>query len=287
MDVAGYLARLGIGERPGVSADELAVLQRAQVERIAYNNLDIQLGQAYPIEPTVAAQRIVDTGRGGYCFQQNGALGLLLETLGYAVRRHRGGVWSTVETFAAAPLRPYPNHMVLTVHALPTPANPGGDWLIDAGLGDALHSPLPLVAGEYRQGPFTFGLAPSPVLSGWRFTHDPSGSFPGMDFELAVSTVDAFEEAHADLSTAPTSSFVQKCTVQRRDGAGADKLLAASLRRFDADGVSHRELTTRSEWRQALADVFGITLSDVDPARIGTLWDRVQAAQEVWKASRP
>lgn len=286
LDVPGYLSRLGISEVPGVSADELAMLQQAQVERIAYNNLDIQLGQPYPIEPAVAAQRIVDTGRGGYCFQQNGALGLLLETLGYAVRRHRGGVWST-DFFAGAPFRPYPNHMVLTVHALPTPANPTGDWLIDAGLGDALHAPLPLVAGEHRQGPFTFGLAPSPVVDGWRFTHDPSGSFRGMDFELAVSTVDAFGVAHADLSTAPTSSFVQKCTVQRRDGAGADKLLAASLRRFDADGVSHRELTTRSEWRQALADVFGITLSDVDSDRVAALWDRVQVAQEAWKATRP
>ena len=50
------------------------------------------------------------------------------------------------------------NHLVLTVADLPTNENPSGVWYVDAGLGDALHEALPLVAGEYEQGPFHLRL---------------------------------------------------------------------------------------------------------------------------------
>ena len=38
------------------------------------------------------------------------------------------------------------NHAAVVVHSLPTEANPGGRWYVDAGLGDVLHEPLPLRA---------------------------------------------------------------------------------------------------------------------------------------------
>jgi N-hydroxyarylamine O-acetyltransferase len=54
------------------------------------------------------------------------------------------------------------NHLVLTVRGLPADTNPGGVWYVDAGLGDALHEPIPLIAGEYRQGPFVLVLDETP-----------------------------------------------------------------------------------------------------------------------------
>ena len=75
------------------------------------------------------------------------------------------------------------NHLVLQVHGLPTDDNPDGHWYADAGLGDALHEPLPLIAGRYRQGPFEFELAASDSpIADWRFHHHPLGTFTGMAF---------------------------------------------------------------------------------------------------------
>lgn len=85
------------------------------------------------------------------------------------------------------------NHLALTVQGLPTDECPSGDWLVDAGLGDALHVPLPLHEGTYRQGPFRFTMRPSDVEpGGWRFDHDPAGNFAGMDFAPGPATVDDF-----------------------------------------------------------------------------------------------
>src|SRR6266545_3741350 len=91
VDVYGYLARLGLSDPGPPSVAGLRALHRAQVERVAYENLDIHLGRVHSIDPVDSFHRVV-AGRGGYCFHCNGAFGLLLSALGYWVRWHRGGV---------------------------------------------------------------------------------------------------------------------------------------------------------------------------------------------------
>ena len=70
----------------------------------------------------------------------------LLLALGYDVSRHVGGVHGPVGP-AEGDLT---NHLVLTVRGLPTDAHPDGTWYVDAGLGDALHEPMPLRSRHLR-----------------------------------------------------------------------------------------------------------------------------------------
>lgn len=281
LDVPGYLRRLRLGAPLTPSVATLHEVLQAQVERIAYNTIDIHLGRRTTVDPVAAFTRIVETGRGGYCFHLNGALGLVLDELGFQVRRHRGGVCSRD---GEVPLTPFANHLVLTVHGLPAPGNPGGAWLVDAGLGDALHAPLPLTAGDHPQGPFTFGLAPSPALpDGWRFTHDPIGSFRTMDFESRRASVTEFRGSHRHLSTSPHSPFVQCVIAQRRDATGFDKLIGCTLARVEASGTTQTEVASRSDWFAALADVFAITLDDATPAERDRLWQRTYDSHQAWR----
>jgi arylamine N-acetyltransferase len=283
VDVAGYLARLGLG-RPGPpSAEGLATLHRAQVERIAYNNIDIQLGRPYGLDPAEAVARLVGPGRSGYCFQLNGAFAALLRALGYDVRAHRGCVWSDGDPIE---LEPYANHLALTVHGLPTSDNPDGVWFVDAGLGDGLHEPAPLRAGDIHQGPFAYRLEPSPALpGGWRFTHDRAGSFAAMDFEAATTTTAGFTDAHAHLSTSPQSPFVRYLLAQRRDAAGLDKLISCTLIRLEGAEVGRTVLGTPAELFEALAGVFRLGLDDIGPDGRAELWRRARAAQDEWDRS--
>lgn len=70
-DVDGYLERLGLdAEPPSVAA--LRRLHAAQVERVPYEALEIQLGRPTPLEPSASLARIL-RGRGGYCYHLNGA----------------------------------------------------------------------------------------------------------------------------------------------------------------------------------------------------------------------
>ena len=154
LDATAYLDRLGVSAEPP-SADALARLHRAHVERIPYETFWIHLREGWGIGAAESARRFARTRRGGYCFQQNGALAALLEHLGYRVTRHVAGVHCAA-TPTTADLG---NHVALIVDGCPSEAAPDGRWYVDTGLGDALHEPLPLQPGIRRQGPSRFGLA--------------------------------------------------------------------------------------------------------------------------------
>lgn len=282
LDVPGYLRRLRVPQPPRPTAEALMAIHRAHVERVAYNTIDIHLARRTTVDPYEAAARIVETGRSGYCFHLNGALGVLLGQLGFDVRRHRGGVCGGP---ADVPLKPFANHLALTVHGVPSAENPTGDWFVDAGLGDALYEPIALRAGSARQGPFGYELSASAALDGgWRFTHDQVGSFATMDFEARAATAAEFRGSHRSLSTSPQSPFVQCVIAQRRDADGFDKLLGCTLTRVDARGVTATEITDRSDWFAVLGDVFGLPLTDLTGPERDRLWQRAYESHLAWQA---
>jgi N-hydroxyarylamine O-acetyltransferase len=282
---SNYLQRLGVEPEPP-SPDALVRLHRAHVERVAYETVWIQMGEHRSIDPHASVDAIA-SGRGGYCFQLNGALALLLESLGYEITRHVGGVHGpggpTDEEMG--------NHLVLMAHGLPSDDNPDGTWYVDVGLGDALYEPLPLQPQTVRQGPFALSLDHATGdVDDWHLDHDPAGSFTGMRWTTSPVTLDGFIGRHVHLSTSPESGFVRTLTVQRRDATGADVLRGLTLRRIGMDSYE-REIASQSELTDALADIFGIRLDDRGDAPGGgteDLWARVHAAHVEWdEAGRP
>ncbi len=263
----------------------LRSLHRAQVERIPYEAIEIQLGRPTTIDPYDSAARIIGRRRGGYCYHLNGAFSALLSALGYDVVWHRAGVQS--HSVSTPPGPELANHLALTVHGLPSNDNEQGDWLVDAGLGDGLHEPLPLRAGEYEQGPFHYRLRPSDIEpNAWRFDHDPRGAFVGMDFRATPATQQDFAERHQWLSTSPESGFVRTFVIQRRDAEGYDELRGLTHHRVDMDGRETRTFETSNDWFAAMADIFDLTLDDLDPADRARLWERTKTAHDAWVASR-
>jgi arylamine N-acetyltransferase len=281
--VEGYLRRLGVSHPGPPSIDALHALHAAHVEHIAYEVIDIHLGRPTSLDRRASVDRFVGRNRGGYCYHLNGGFSLLLESLGYAVRWHRAGVQG-----ASLPEPPGPdlaNHLALTVSGLPSVDCPDGVWLVDAGLGDALHLPIPLRAGTYQQGPFSYRLRPSEVEpGGWRLDHDPSGSFIGMDMRMSTTaTVDDFTARHHYMSTSPESGFVRTFCVQRRFADGVDVLTGCVYRR---SGAQPRTVDRPADWFSLLADVFHLPLTDLSAADRTRLWSGVYAKHEEWLAVR-
>jgi N-hydroxyarylamine O-acetyltransferase len=279
-DLAAYLKRLGLDAAPP-SVEALHRLHRAQVERIPYETVWLHLGEPWTVDPTAAVERVAHQGRGGYCFHVNGAFSELLRALGYQVTRHVGGVHGPDGPAEDA----MANHLVLRVAGLPSDDNPDGEWYVDVGLGDALHDPLPLRAGEYRQGPFRYALSATPGEVGdWHFTHDPRGGFPGMSWRSAPAAMPDFAAQHTYLSTSPESGFVQLVSVQRRDAEGADIMLGLVLRRVDGgEPTAPQSLTNRADWFGAFGDVFGLRLGGAEPEALDRLWAKTLAAHRAWE----
>jgi arylamine N-acetyltransferase len=278
--VGAYLDRLGLGAEPP-SFEALCELHRRQVERVSYETLWIHSGELWNIDPLESARRIAFEGRGGYCYHLNGALCELLSSLGYTVRRHLG----TVLADGMPATESVGNHLVLTVRDLPTDENPEGTWYVDAGLGDALHEPLPLRSGTYRQGPFALGLeSPEDHVAGWRLVHDPAGGFRTMTWELSTVAMDVFEERHRWLSTSPTSGFVQVAMAERRRSTGVD-VIRGLVRTQVGDGAGADQIyTRRDDWFAVLADDFGVHFDASSPDAADRLWERVLSGHREWEA---
>jgi arylamine N-acetyltransferase len=281
--VAPYLARLGVD-----AADPLAPtlgtlrgLHRAHVERIAFENIDIQLGRPQGISPEESIDRIL-AGRGGYCFNLNNAFAALLRILGYDVTLHRGQINGSAER-AKATADEYGTHMAMTV------VIDGERWSIDVGLANSHYEPIPLREGVHVQGPFTFRLQPLPEVGpdAWRFYTDPvQTTFHSMDFTLEPAVWEEFIEYHVELSTSPKSGFVQTGELFRRDVLGTDFVLNDELTRDDASGRSTRVLTSADEWFAVAEDLFGLDLSDISGSERAAVFGQMQRAEEAWRVSQ-
>jgi arylamine N-acetyltransferase len=284
--VEAYLRRLGLTRDVAGGTgtlDGLRLLHTAHCARIVYENIDIVRGCPPGIDPEATARRFV-AGRGGYCYLLNGGFSSLLASLGYKVTRHVGAVWRPGGLGNGSATEAWGRHLALTV------ALDEQDWFVDVGLGDALYEPVALPGDRTTpvdivdQGPFRYRLEASDEVPGaWRFVHDPvQQSFTAMDFGPEPVAMSRFEQRHEVLSTSPDSGFVRVLKLLRREPGAAYGLTGCVLHRQDAAGRDERVLTTSAEWFDAVADVFGMPLPEVDAAGRDSLWRWLSDSHEAW-----
>ena len=145
LDLAGYLARLGVPAREPSGA-ALAELHEAHVRAFTFDNIDVLLGQHPGVSLDAVQGKFVGRGRGGYCFEHSTIFAAALDRLGYRVRRHLGRVGDP-----DAGTQQGRTHMVVEV------VLDGRRLLCDPGFGLSLLRPVPLVDG-----------AEDDHLPGWR-----------------------------------------------------------------------------------------------------------------------
>jgi N-hydroxyarylamine O-acetyltransferase len=262
-------------QRGSVDEAMLRRLQAAHVGRVAYETLDIVLGRPPGIDPIASVRRIVG-GRGGYCYHLNGAFSALLAWLRVDVTRHVAGVQRRGDD----PPGPNGNHLGLTVRTR------DGAWLVDVGLGDGPAEPLPLAIGVHEQRGHRYRLARSThAQDGWRFEHDPTGSFEGFDMESSTATIGDFAAMHGYLST--ESGFAHTVTAQRRVGDRIEILRGCVFTEVTRAEIRTREITDPADWWALLIDRFRLAYGDLPRDQRAALWRRVLADHETWKATQP
>jgi N-hydroxyarylamine O-acetyltransferase len=152
VDADAYLDRIG-AERPAtVDGPTLAELHERHLAAVPFENLDIHLGVPIELDEDRLVAKVIG-GRGGFCYELNGAFAALLRALGAEVTLLSAAV------YGPSGLGPPFDHMALrvdldepwladvgfgrhSVHPLRLPergdqADPGGTFrLVDAGGGD-------------------------------------------------------------------------------------------------------------------------------------------------------
>jgi N-hydroxyarylamine O-acetyltransferase len=135
-----YLARIGLASRPAPTLEGLALLQAAHQAAIPFESFDALTGAGVDIAPEAIEAKLVDRGRGGYCFEQNALFLRVLSELGFDAEGLIGRVrWMLPDDAPATPR----THMTIRVRL------GGRPWLVDVGFG-ATVSPQPLAMPQSR-----------------------------------------------------------------------------------------------------------------------------------------
>ncbi|MBJ7356222.1 arylamine N-acetyltransferase [Nocardioides sp.] len=280
-----YLARIDVDPGLPPTLETLRRVHRAHLDAVPYENLGIMLANLLGGTPPSTAvedclRRVATVGRAGYCFHQNTALGAGLEALGFDVSHRHGHVWTRPEHRGGAEL----NHLVLVVSGLPTGENPGGRWWPDAGLGEGFRDPVALVDGPFEDGGFGHALD-GVTPDGWSFTHASGGTFRGIEVTPRPVDDDGIASAHAELSTPPDGVFTRVLVVQRRRDTHYDSLRGCVLSRVGGSSRVERDVTSYTDWRNALVTVLRVPVDDVPADDLEALWSSVRGAHDAWDAA--
>jgi N-hydroxyarylamine O-acetyltransferase len=245
--VDAYLRRLGRDERPPANADTLRALHRAHLERVPFENLDIRLGIPIALDAPAFAARIALGGRGGFCYQLNGAFAHLLGDLGFAVELLEARV------HGPSGLGGRFGHLCLRVTV------DGRELLADVGFGrGCFDEPIALVpALEQLDTAGAFVLRPIAKDSLDMRCDDT----PEYRVALAARGLADFEAGCRYHQTSPDSPFTRASVCTIRTPEGRSTLAGTRLIETTAAGREERELD-RAALGDVLATRFGISLDD-------------------------
>jgi N-hydroxyarylamine O-acetyltransferase len=258
----GYLGRIGWTDPLSPALDTLTALMRAHMVRIPFENLDVLLGRGVRIDLDGVFAKLVESKRGGYCFEHSTLFRAALEHIGFQPASHAARV------VMLTPRQSAPRtHMFLTV------VIDGTTYVLDPGFGG--HGPLvplPLVENlEVREGPdvhrFTrrdgewlletnIGGVMSPL---WMSTLEPESP---IDFVLGNHFT----------STWPQSPFVQRLMLRALTPGGRRVSVMNRDVTVARNGTFEKsQLADRAALRALLAREFGIDVPEVERLRVPTV----------------
>ncbi|MGW3020156.1 arylamine N-acetyltransferase family protein [Streptomyces longwoodensis] len=254
--VDAYLRRIEV-ERPArPTADALRELHLRHLRSVPFENLSIHLGEEIVLEEERLLEKVVGAGRGGFCYEVNGAFGALLGALGYEVALLAGRVFGEDRLGV-----PY-DHMALRVRAVD-----GSEWLADVGFG--AHSHFPLAFGEraeQKDPGGVFRIVEAEDAGDLDVVRDGS---PEYRLEVRPRELRDFVAGAWWHRTSPESHFTRSlvCSRVTEDG-GRVTLSGRRLKVTRGDGaVEERELARDAEVLAAYREWFGIVLDRVPDVR--------------------
>lgn len=252
LDLDRYFERIGFTGKAAPDLVTLTAIHAAHVNAIPFEGINPLLRRPVDLDLPSLQRKLVDSRRGGYCYEHNGVLRAALEAIGFKVTGLGGRVrWNSPPD---SPLGPK-THMLLKVDL------PDGPYLADAGFGACvLDAPLRLVAdveqttamGTYRITETDGRLWLAAKRSGgWRAMYV---------FDLIPQLQSDYDLGNWYTSTNPSVPFPTTLVMERVTHDRRFKLVNRHLiiEARDGEQVSTRMLESASELRQVLDETFNV-----------------------------
>ena len=262
MNLDAYLDRIGYAGPRAPTLETLRAITRLHATTIPFENLSVLVEGPPDLELPALEAKLVDAGRGGYCYEQNGLLAAALVALGFGVQGLSARVRHGVPPDVVTPR----SHRLMRVET------PEGTAFADVGFGG-----LTLTA---------------PVMLRWQeeqdTLHERVRLVPAEDdFLLQALVGEAWTDVYRfDLAVHLPPDYVQQNwhTATRPNGLFGNNLIAAMPMPEGRYALFNRTLTWRSlagekvrtevrskaELREVLGELFSIEAS---AAELDRAWE--------------
>jgi len=263
-----YLERIRLGSPPATDLATLSALHYHHACAIPFENLDTLLGEQVSLDLDAITEKLVDRGRGGYCFEQNRLLQWALETIGFEpIPLAARVVWNRREGIENPR-----THMALLV--------PLGDrrYLCDVGFGGAtLTGPVELGPPDAQTTPHESARILE-IPTGFVLELNIGDAWRGLyEFDLQPQTAADYEAMNHFVQTYPSSPFHQVLMAGKPDASGRSTLRGNGLRRYEAGRlVVDRAIESVEGLKEALSETFSLPLPDT--SRLTDCLERIVAA---------
>lgn len=257
-----YLAHLGLPAPQRLDRETLDALIAAHLARVAFENLDVLLARPIHIDAERVFAKVVDRGRGGYCFELNGLFGRLLMSLGFRVTSLVARVrWGLP---AEAPLT-LTSHLMLRIDLA------DGAYLADVGFGSANPTRALPLEGREGLGDLPFRLLPPSETQGDYHLETRIGEawLPVYHFDLQPQPWIDYIPRNWYTSTHPDSLFCQMLVAARTEPGQRLTLRNGLFTRRTPDGqVTQRLLTDADEMIAVLREHFLLDINEEEAPRL-------------------
>lgn len=249
MKVQAYLERIGL-TNAGRDADTLVQLQQAHYRAVPYENLDIINGKPLDLNPKALYRKIVEEGRGGYCFELNGLYAWLLKELGFKITERLGRFLKDEKEI------PMGRHRILLVEL------EEGTYVCDVGIGcPAPTRPLMLKYDSVQQADGTDYRFVKDAALGNVLQYLHHGQWePYFSFGNEENYPCDFIAPSFFCEKSPDSVFNKGMMLHIFEKEGRTSLDGTKLKRFRSSGVELVELESPQQVFNTLRDCFGIVV---------------------------
>jgi N-hydroxyarylamine O-acetyltransferase len=255
IDLEAYFKRIDYTGPREATLSALRELHYLHPQAIPFENLDPLLKRPVKLDPASLQAKLVEAGRGGYCFEHNSLFAHVLRGLGFKVQEATARVRWSVPPGVKTPR----THCLLFVEA------EGEDYLVDVGFGgNVLTAPLKLASREEQETPhepFRLVEEDSRVVQQARLNGEWT---PLYAFDFAETHPADYELGNWFTSAHPNSIFVNGLLGARAEPDRRYALMNNALSVHRRDGVSEKHTLNARELRDALTDLFKLRLAGLD-----------------------
>jgi len=270
LDLAAYCRRIGFAGTPAPTRECLDRLIVDHASAIPFENIEVLAHRVPKLDLAGLQDKLVRRCRGGYCFEQNTLFRAVLQAIGFDVRPMEARIRSGIPVDVVTARTHLATRVVLD----------GVAHLVDVGCSTvAPLAPLPLASRDLQaagSGFYRFVEVGDELLLQTRVAEVWNDCY-----QLMPSTPHAIdcEMGNWFVATYPKSMLAHNLLLGRAIPGGRLRLFNRRLSAFQPQCAApvERELQTRAEFADVLADGFGLDVAPADLDAVMAAIDKLPA----------